>query len=74
MPARKPQPCPAKMTEEEINAILARTDWAKYWQDVADAARPELEAYSRAMVSSLADAATKFIREPALHIRDQADL
>ena len=55
----------AKITEKEVSAVLAQTDWAKYWRDVAELARPELQAYDRAMVASLADAATKFVRQAA---------
>jgi hypothetical protein len=60
--AQRRRTASAKITKKEINAILAQTDWAKYWRDVAEEAMPEIEAYDRAMVASLAAAAGKFVR------------
>ncbi len=63
--ARSRRTASAEITKKEINAILAQTDWAKYWREVAEQARPEIEAYDRAMVASLVDAVTKFVRQAA---------
>jgi len=60
--AQKRRTASAKMTKKDINAVLAQTDWAKYWRDVAEEAMPEIEAYDRAMVASRAAATGKYVR------------
>ena len=38
-----------KLTHAEVNAILAQTDWVRFWQQVGEQARPELEAYQKSL-------------------------
>lgn len=47
--------------EELVQRILTGTDWTKFWQDVYESTRPELEAYERARVASLRDACNRWI-------------
>ncbi len=48
--------------EKRIKTILAQTDWEKYWEDVAAAVEPEIEAYEIACAKSMASASRKFVR------------
>ena len=60
--APQSRPAAPQVTATEVNAILARTDWSKYWQDVGEQAGREIRAYEAAWAKSLADAAYKFVR------------
>jgi hypothetical protein len=45
-----------------VNAILAQTDWGKYWSEVSVQVEREVEAYDSARARSMATAARRFIR------------
>ncbi|TSC67405.1 MAG: hypothetical protein G01um101472_426 [Parcubacteria group bacterium Gr01-1014_72] len=48
--------------EQEVDAILARTDWVNYWEEVSSGVEREVEAYDRARARSLTSASGRFIR------------
>jgi hypothetical protein len=43
-------------TSDEINEWLKRVDWVKFWNDVTEKSRPQIEAYHRASAASYAKA------------------
>ncbi len=47
---------------QQTNAILAKTDWGKYWDDVTNNVQQEVEAYDRARRRSLELASQRIIR------------
>jgi hypothetical protein len=40
-------------TPEEVEKILANTDWDDFWKKVAEKAEPEIEAYRKASARSM---------------------
>lgn len=42
------------LSASEVQAILDRTDWKKYWSACRDAAQEEIEAYEQMYVRSMA--------------------
>ena len=46
-----------RATDAQANAILARTDWEKYWEEVSDRVTREVEAYEAARARSLEEVA-----------------
>ena len=47
--------------KNQVNNILAQTDWSQYWPDVSERAKPEIDSYENACARSLASAARKFV-------------
>ena len=45
-------PATCSVSASEVRAILNATDWDKFWQNVAEAAAPEIEAYRQAEARS----------------------
>jgi hypothetical protein len=56
------QPDLAAEAHDQVNTILARTDWQQYWSDVSDQAEGEINAYDAACARSLANASRKFVQ------------
>jgi len=52
----------AQEARNQVNAILAQTNWQQYWSDVSEQAKPEIDAYDAACSRSLASASKKFVR------------
>jgi hypothetical protein len=48
---------PTTITKSQVEDILRRTDWNAYWDKVAKAVEPEIEAYRQAAARSRARAA-----------------
>lgn len=51
----------AQEAKDQVNTILARTDWQRYWSDVSEQAEREINAYETACARSLASASRKFV-------------
>ena len=51
----------AQEARNQVNTILAGTDWRKYWSEVSEQAEREIDAYEDACARSLASASRKFI-------------
>lgn len=52
----------AQEAKNQVNTILAQTNWSQYWSDVSEQAQPEIDAYEAACARSLASASKKFVR------------
>jgi len=52
----------AQVARDQVNTILAQTNWTQYWSDVSEQAKPEIDAYEAACARSLASASKKFVR------------
>lgn len=51
-----------KKKKDQVNAILARTNWRKYWEEVESRVEMEVEAYDLARARSLTTASRRFLR------------
>jgi len=51
----------AQEARNQVNNILAQTNWQQYWCDVSEQAESEIDAYEAACARSLAGASKKFV-------------
>jgi hypothetical protein len=51
----------AQEARDQVNNILANTNWQEYWSTVTEESEPEIKAYEVACARSLASASRKFV-------------
>lgn len=51
----------AQEAKEQVDFILANTQWEEYWSTVTEQSEPEIKAYEVACARSLASASRKFV-------------
>jgi hypothetical protein len=51
----------AQEARNQVNHILAQTNWQQYWSDVSEQGEREIDAYEAACARSLASASKKFV-------------